>query len=237
MTSLEPFSPPFAIDKKVKRTGCYMDVDGIPHEASWIGDWTAFDFTDTSLFTDFRLSPLQLSTEIMTIWKGSRHMPLAYGSHASVRSEGMDSKFVVKIAHPNDECRRLVEREFNIMRDLSGLDAVAKVAGEPLTDKDGIFGFRLERLERVELEEFQARLQEVESLLDSLHDVGYCHGDCSFSNIMQNREGKLVLIDMSFSGLLGSDAPEWFPNYMNPGSRYTADIDREMIKRCGNLGR
>jgi hypothetical protein len=123
------------------------------------------------------------------------------------------------------------------MRDLSHLDAVAKVAGEPLADKDGIFGFRLERLYRVELEEFQARLQEVESLLDSLHDAGYCHGNCSFTNIMQNREGKLVLIDMSFSGPLGSDVPEWFPKYMNLGSRYAADIDREIIKRCDNIGR
>jgi hypothetical protein len=237
MTSLEPFSPPFCIDRKAKRTGCYMNVDGVPHEASWTGDWGSFDFTDTSLFTDFRLSPLQLSTEIMTIWKGSRHMPWAFGSHASVRSEGVDSKFVVKIAHPNDKCRRLVEREFNIMRDLSNLDAVAKVAGEPLADKDGIFGFRLERLGRVELKEFPARLQEVESLLDSLHDTGYCHGDCSFSNIMQNREGKLVLIDMSLSGPLESDVPEEFQGSLVRASRYTADIDREMIKRCANYGR
>jgi hypothetical protein len=237
MTTLEPFSPPFCIDRKVKRTGCYMDVDGVPHEASWTGDWTVFDFTNTSSFTDFRLSPLQLTTDIMTIWKDSRHMPLAYGSHASVRSEGVDSKFVIKIAHPNDKCRRLVEREFNIMRDLSDLDAVAKVASEPLVDKDGIFGFRLERLYRVELEEFQARLQEVGCLIDSLHDAGYCHGDCSFSNIMQNREGKLVLIDMALSGPLGSDVPEEIQRSLVRSSRYTADIDREMMKRCGNLGR
>jgi hypothetical protein len=237
MTSLEPFSPPFAIDKNVKRYGCYIDVDGVPHEASWTGNWAAFEFTDTSSLVDFRLVPLQLTTEIMTVWKSSTHMHLAFGSHASVRSEGVDSKFVVKIAHPNDKCRRLVEREFNIMRDLSDLDAVAKVAGEPLADQDGIFGFRLERLYHVEPEEMQARFQEVERLLNSLHDAGYCHGDCHFSNIMQNREGKLVFIDLALSGPLGSEVPEEFQTCLVRGSRYTADIDREMIKRCGNLGR
>jgi len=69
-----------------------------------------------------------------------------------VRFEDVDRYPVVKIAHPNDECRRLVEREYNVMRDLSDLDAVAQVAGEPLADQDGVFGFRLELLHRVELE-------------------------------------------------------------------------------------
>jgi predicted unusual protein kinase regulating ubiquinone biosynthesis (AarF/ABC1/UbiB family) len=83
----------------------------------------------------------------------------------------------------------------------------------------------------------QARFQEVKRLLDSLHDAGYRHGDCHFSNIMQNRERKLVLIDLALSGPLGSEVPEEFQRCLVRGSRYTADIDREMIKRCGNLGR
>ena len=67
MTSMKPFSAPFAIEKKSKRYGCYIDVDGIPHEASWTGDWAIFDFTDPSLLVDFRLLPLQLTTEMSTI--------------------------------------------------------------------------------------------------------------------------------------------------------------------------
>jgi hypothetical protein len=233
MTSMEPFSAPFAIQKNIKRYGCYMDVDGIPHEASWTGDWAVFDFTDPSMILDFRLSPLQLTTEISTIWKRSR--PLAFGGHASVRFEDVDRYPVVKIAHPSNKCRRLVEREYNIMRDLSDLNAVALVADEPLADKEGVFGFRIERLYPVELEELQARFQEVERLVDSLKDAGYCHGDCSFSNIMQDAEGKLVLIDLAFAGRLGSDIPEGFPKHLFPGSRYTAEIDRERIHKWGNL--
>ena len=227
-----PFSAPFAIEKKSKRYGCYIDVDGIPHEASWTGDWAIFDFTDPSLLVDFRLLPLQLTTEMSTIWRRSR--PLAFGGHASVRLDDVDGHPVVKIAHPSDKCRRLVEREYNIMRELSGLDAIAQVADEPLADQDGVFGFRLERLHFVALEELQVRFEEVERLLDSLQDAGYCHGDCSFSNIMQNQEGRLVLIDLAFAGPLGSDIPEGFPKYLFPENRWTAQIDREMVHKWGN---
>jgi predicted unusual protein kinase regulating ubiquinone biosynthesis (AarF/ABC1/UbiB family) len=128
----------------------------------------------------------------------------------------------------------MVEREFNIMRDLSKLDAVAQVAGEPLTDRDGVFGFRLERLYRIELEDMKLRVQEVQSLLDSLHTAGYCHGDPSFSNIMQNQEGTLVLIDLAFAGSLGSKIPEWLPEWLPKdvlsGDLYTTSIDQEIAR-------
>lgn len=229
MAVLEPFSPPFPIEKKVKRYGCYIDIDRTPHEASWTGDWAIFDFTTTSQIPNFKLSPLQFTKELSAIWKSSS--PLAFGSHASVRSSETTSYPVVKIAHPTHQSRRLIEREFNIMRDLSKLDAVARVAGEPLTDRDGIFGFRLERLYHVDLEDLQSRFQEVQLLLDSLHAAGYCHGDCSFSNIMQNQDGRLVLIDLAFAGPLGSKIPKWFPIDVSPEGLYAADVDRENVRK------
>jgi len=229
MVVLEPFSPPFAIEKNSKRYGCYIDIDGVPHEASWTGDWAIFEFTTTSQIPNFQLHPLELPNELLAVWKSS--CPLAFGSHASVRSGETDPYPVVKIAHPTPKCRRLVEREFKIMRDLSKLEAVAQVAGEPLTDHDGVFGFRLERLYRVELEDLQLRFQEVEFLLDSLHTAGYCHGDCSFSNIMQNQEGRLVLIDLAFAGPLGSKTPEGFPVHLFPEGLYTVNVDRERVKK------
>lgn len=229
MVVLEPFSPPFAIEKKSKRYGCYIDIDGVPHEASWTGDWAIFEFTTTSQIPNFQLHPLELPNELLAVWKSS--CPLAFGSHASVRSGETDPYPVVKIAHPTPKCRRLVEREFKIMRDLSKLEAVAQVAGEPLTDHDGVFGFRLERLYRVELEDLQLRFQEVQFLLDSLHTAGYCHGDCSFSNIMQNQEGRLVLIDLAFAGPLGSKIPEGFPVHLFPEGLYTVNVDRERVKK------
>lgn len=217
----------------MKRHGCYVEVDGAPHEASWTGDRAVFNFTDTSSLTDFRLLRLQLTAEILTIWKRSR--PIAFGGHGSVRVEDADRFPVIKIAHPSDECRQLVEREYKIMRELSDLDTVAQVASEPLVDHNGIFGFRLEQLHRVKLGELKLRSQEVMRLLDSLHKADWCHCDPSSSNIMQNQAGKLVLIDLAFAGRLGSDIPESFPSHLFSESRYTAEIDRKRIQQWCNI--
>jgi len=87
------------------------------------------------------------------------------------------------------------------MRDLSDLDADAQIADEPL-----------ERLRFVELEQLQVCF-EVERLLDAL-DAVYCHENCSFSNIMQNQGGRLVLIHLAFAGSFGSAIPEGFPKHL-----------------------
>lgn len=163
------------------------------------------------------------------MWAAS--LPLAFGSYASVRLRETEPYPVVKIAHPTAESRDLVEREFFIMRDLSKLNVIARIADEPLADQDGVFGFRLERLYRVDLEDMVQRISEVEDLLDTLHDAGFCHGDCSFSNIMQNKDGKLVLIDLAFAGPLGGIVPEGFPKHLFPEGSYTVEIDRERIKK------
>lgn len=234
---ITPISPPFAIDKKAKRYGCYIDIDAVPHQASWTGDWGVFDFTDTSRLLGFQLVPLHLTTEIFEVWKSSELLPLAFGSHASARLGRNDSHPILKIAHPNTESRHLIAREFNLMRDLSHLDSVAQVADQPLKDENGFFGFRLELLQRVELEDLQIWFAEVESLVDSLRAAGWCHGDCSPGKIMRKREGKLVLIDLAFAGRLGSEVPEGCSRRMFPGGVWTVDVDRERIEKCGRHGR
>lgn len=227
-----PFSPPFAIDKKAKKYGCYIDVNGLPYAASWTGNWAVSDFTDTSGLSNFQLSPFQLSAELLTAWKASS--PLSFGSHASVRLDETKPYPVAKIAHPTAKSRDLVAREFSMMRYLSKLNAIARTAEEPLIDQDGIFGFRLERLSRVGLDELVDRIAEVESLLDTLHNAGYCHGDCSLSNIMQNEDGKLVLIDLAFAGPIGGNIPNDFPKHLFPADTFTAEIDLERVKKWGN---
>jgi hypothetical protein len=117
------------------------------------------------------------------------------------------------------------------MRDLAEVNTVAQVADEPLTDKDGIFGFRLERLYYVELEDLQRRFKEVRCLLETLHDAGYYHGHCSFSNIMQNKEGRLVLIDLAFAGPLGSEIPEDFPKHLFQRGPYTTNLDLDRVEK------
>jgi hypothetical protein len=233
MTQLNPFSPPFTVGKQ-QECGCYIDVDGVPHLASWTGEWAVNDFSNTSRLSNFQLSPLKLSPEITSLWRSSKL--LGFGTDACIRSEGTDSYPIIKIARPSDKGRQRTEREFRIMRSLSNISAVARVASEPLIDGDGIFGFRLERLDKVSHEELKNRRQEVEDLLKTLHRAGYCHGDCSFSNIMQNKEGRLVLIDLAFAGTLGRKAYDDAPKFMFPEGLFTEEVDWRAVNFWSRLG-
>jgi hypothetical protein len=88
ITQLNPFSPPFPIGKQ-QECGCYIDVDGVPHLASWTGEWAVSDFSDTSRLSNFQLFPLELSPEITSLWRSSKL--LGFGTDACIRSEGTDS--------------------------------------------------------------------------------------------------------------------------------------------------
>ena len=211
-----------------------MDVDGNPFKASWTGRLSTFDFTDISHISGFELHPLTLDVRISSLWNTSEL--LGYGTHACARLKGADAHPVFKFAHPDEVSRRWVAREFKMMQDLSKTKAVARVADEPLTDERGIFGFRLQRLYRVELRELQERFEEVEDLLETLHQAGYCHGDCSPSNIMKDVEGTLVLIDLAFAGRLGEGIPKDFPKYMFSEDVYTAEIDHRRVVEWRKLG-
>lgn len=204
-------------------------MDGQPHEARWTGDWAVFDFSDTSDIPDFQTHSLQLSAEILDIWSKTRS--LAFGTHACIRVDDNHEYPVLKIAHPSDQCRRLIDREYHLMRDLSATGVIAKVATKPLTDENGIFGFRIERLHRIELEELRERAREVEELLKCLHVAGYCHGDWSPSNVMRDQEDCLLLIDLAFAGPLNQSVPGLFPLEIFPMGLFTEAVDNQRLRR------
>ena len=232
MTKPTPFSPPFPVG--AQGYGCYVDVDGTPHLATWTGDWAVNDFGDTSGLCDFHLSSLELDPEVIKLWNSSQL--LGFGADACARLASTGLHPVMKIAHPSDTCRLRIEREFRIMRSLSSTGTVAQVSDEPLMDGDGIFGFWLEKLDAVTHEELKIRHEEVEHLLKTLHAAGYCHGDPSFSNIMQNKEGKLVFIDLAFAGPLGDPVHDDIPVFMFPKRLYTVETDWRAVDFWIKLG-
>lgn len=115
------------------------------------------------------------------------------------------------------------------MRRLSHLNFVAKISAEPLKDQEGIFGFRLERLHKMTKEETTSRKGEIRSLLEQLHQAGYCHGDVHFCNIMKRSNEELVLIDFAYSGALGQSVPDHVPKYMHPTRVYQVETDLERL--------
>jgi hypothetical protein len=232
MTTTIPFSPPFAGEDRT-RDYCFVEVAGQPKEASWWrkrGQAFPPDFTDTGPVLDVVIHDLQFSDTKSDVWRNSTL--LGYGSDACVRLQGESERAnpVIKLAHPGTERRERIQHEFEVMQRLSHLRFVARIDSEPLRDHKGIFGFRLERLEKVEKEETGARKGEIETMLHQLHQAGYCHGDIHFCNIMKRSDGELVLIDFSYAGALGEAVPDHVPEYMHPGRVYSVKFDLERLQ-------
>lgn len=227
MSTIQPASPPFRSEDR-SRLCCYIDNNRQLKEASWpyVRGGPAFpDFNDLEL--DIVIRDVLVSESVLDLWKDSKL--LGYGSDACIRLTDTGSHPVIKLAHPQAECRQRIEHEFAIMRQLAHLDVVAKVYPEPLIDENGIVGFQLERLHRVSKDETTARKEEIKEMLTKLHEAGYCHGDIHFCNIMQRQNGELVLIDFSYAGRLGEAVPEPVPKYMHPSRIYCVEADWERM--------
>ena len=67
--------------------------------------------------------------------------------------------------------------------------------------------------------------------LEALHLKGMCHGDLSPSNVMSDTEGHLVLIDFSFSGVLGEDLPAYIPTSVYSSRTFNKETDLQRFDR------
>jgi len=202
---------------------CYVESNKQLYETFWKG---------SQHFPDLRgvhLRRVNLSDEVSTTWLSSNR--LGFGSSAVVRTLDEDRFPIVKIAHPNTDARQQIQHEYEIMRSLSHFDGAADVDSEPLKDKDGIFGFRLERLSKIDFADLQMRSSEVRRLVKALHDIGYSHGDLSPSNVMVKGNGRLVLIDFSFSGPVGQRLATHIPRWVYDGAAYETTADFRRLDR------
>lgn len=207
---------------------CYIELNNQLYETSWTGSQQFPDLKGVEL------RRVDLSDEVSNVWISSKR--LGFGSSAVVRTLDGDGFPIVKIAHPNTDARQQVRHEYHVMRSLSHFDGVADVDSDPLEDKDGIFGFRLERLSKIDIGELQMRSDEVRSLVKALHDIGYAHGDLSPSNVMVNKDGRLVLIDFSFSGLIGQRLAAHIPRWVYEGAAYDTSTDIKRLDRYFQIG-
>jgi len=99
---------------------------------------------------------------------------------------------------------------------------VVRVHPEPLVDKDGIFGFRMEWLLPITERECQA---DILRSLEGIHKTGIVHNDLHLGNVMRTKKDKIVMIDLGRSGRVGSKMPQekrppWFHNEV-----YSFDAD------------
>jgi hypothetical protein len=232
MTTTTPFSPRFKQEDR-NRHYMFIEIDGQPKEASWRRErgWAFLPgFINTRPELDVVILDLEFSDTKRVLWENSTL--LGYGSNACARLErnSKSAHPVIKLAHPRAYRRERIQHEFEMMQRLSHLSFVARIDPEPLRDGEGIFGFRLERLGKVEKQETTARKEEIKGLLDQLHQAGYCYGDIHFCNIMKRSDGELVLIDFSCAGALGEAVPDHVSKHLHPNRVYSAEFDLERLQ-------
>lgn len=88
-----------------------------------------------------------------------------------------------------------------------------KIDPIPLANEEGISGYRMEALIKIPDGKIAFERRRLEEILFPLHKADFSHGNLTRSNIMEDRSGKLVLIDLGFSGRIGDQVPTDFPSW------------------------
>ncbi|KAK5755697.1 hypothetical protein LTS12_014159 [Elasticomyces elasticus] len=221
MSVVQPVSPTRSAgaDRSYK---CYVELDGQIYETTWNGSQGYPDFSDLPLHH------VELSINQSSTW--SHSTLLDFGSGAIIRALDGGPFPIVKIAYPNIEARSQIRHEYNFIKSMAGSEGIVKVHSEPLTDDEGIYGFQMEYLSKIEFQDVKAKGKEVQKVVEKLHVSGCCHNDLSPSNVMMNEAGHVVLIDFSFAGRIGQDVPWYVPSWAHRGGVFGKATDEKALK-------
>ncbi len=139
---------------------------------------------------------------------------------------------MIKVALPDKTSRRRLHYELDITSQLADHSLpVANVGTDPLIDEDGMYGYRLEALCRITSCELNRYSEKTKAAIRHFHTEGFSHGDLSPSNIMRNYKDDVVLIDCSYSGLIGTEIPDHIPQWVYEGKVFQPEADeRRLLK-------
>jgi len=188
------------------------------------------DFSDFPNVHNTRVDRLELSSIEAEEW--SRSSLVAYGANAHVRCTHTGRFPVVKLAMPDQSSRDCLSYEFGITKQMKQLGLpVVEVGPEPLRDAQGVFGYRMEALCKHPYSDRGPYAEEVRAAMECLHKAGFTHGDLSPSNVMRTRGGQLVLIDISYSGTLGTAIPDNIPSWVYQSAVFHTAADQNFLDR------
>lgn len=198
----QPITLPSPIDKSL---AINIDFNGDEYLVRWDGktpDLTSFPLVDNA-----SVALISHTKRVKELWATSQ--VLAYGADSHIRTlDSCGDEFSVCKVAINDRQRQLLREEFSILRDLSSKDIpVVRVHQEPLVDEHGIFGFRMERLSGIDIENGAEHMSEIKKAFEEVHRNGIVHHDIHPSNIMLNKEGLVTIIDFGRAGYIGQEVP------------------------------
>jgi serine/threonine protein kinase len=141
-------------------------------------------------------------------------------SHIRQLHQCSDAFFICKIAIDAPQ-RRLLQDEFLILRRLSNSPApIVRIHLEPLENENGIFGFKMERLQPLNSQPLPTIFDQIRTGIRKVHEAGVVHYDLSPSNIMLNGMGRVTILDFGRSGLIGDTIPTQKARFHETADKY-----------------
>ncbi|KIH86558.1 hypothetical protein SPBR_08902 [Sporothrix brasiliensis 5110] len=207
-----------------------IDFEKEEYRVSWAGSWR--DTPDLTTFPDIAdtntATRIHHSAQVHEIW--AKSSTVCHGSDSHIRLLDpcvQDDDFPVCKVAVNACQRRSIQDEFVLLQKLVAQKApVVSVHPDPLVDEDGIFGFRMEQLIKVPVRTLiQQHADEVQTIMQQIHDAGVVHNDFHPGNVMQRPDKTMIIIDFGRAGFVGQDIPtgKELPLWKKPTYAFEAD--------------
>jgi aminoglycoside phosphotransferase len=144
-------------------------------------------------------------------------------SDATIRVSESEPDHILKCALPSFRSRARVAYEYRMLKEIEQHPVplpVVRTISDALEDKDGVFAFRLERLQEWNSSTDPARA--IRDVTEKLHGQGFCHNDLRVPNLMRN-ENFPILIDFDRAGPVGGRIPSYL-NFRDGNFSVTEDL-------------
>jgi hypothetical protein len=220
---------------------CAVNVDFRRREfrVCWPGNWV--DLPD---LTDFPrraeedgavVEPVAHSRAVDNLWATSDVLAFGANSHIRLLDQCSDGLPVCKVAC-DDRQKAILKAEFAVLQHLGRTRPDAQVVRThpgPFEDEDGIFGYRMELLTALSIEDVVCRYAEILSAVKGIHAAGVVHYDISPTNIMLDQRNRVVLVDFGQAGYEGQPIPQDLPRPIRYGeaTSYSSLDDLKVLEQ------
>lgn len=226
-----PITPPYPASGG--DWACGVDYNRKEYTTRWSGTWQPPSLLGFPNIQDLTIQEAYQSDEKRRCWQYSTM--LGYGSYDYIRILDESSRYpILKIAHYGDAKCQFISREFEMLK-LLNTQPVVRLQEEPVSDENGLFGFHMQKLYKINTVELAERLDELEDAVKRVHEAGIAINDVSISNIMLDAQDKITLINFGFAGRIGEEVPSFLPPWKSRRALFSVETDNEAFDEICNL--
>ena len=225
-----PVSPPKYIDM-TDEYWQYVDYRGGLFRIYWPASNDAPHLLDFPHAAGCRVEVVKMSQAMSREWRGTTVVD--FGADSFLRHKDSDPLPIRKLAHPDSSSRNRLRYEFEMMKVIAALSLpIPEFHKLPLLDEHGIYGYRMEKLHKLDFDRLEDYAGQVESVLDQFHRAEISHGDIHMGNVMLDEYGKVKFIDFSYAGRIGDPIPSSIPFSIYESPNFHGQVDKERMRRC-----